>query len=363
MLPADWAEFSRFQRQVDQWVVYRDDQGRRAFTLPVANCSPASPWVKLDAISAAQWLLTENYHSKTLRWWLEYGCRDDYGCTLETTSAWALMLYHAARVLSPGVSSAPFLTWPEGNGRLVRHFEAIIGARMRRQQLVVDVSSNDQHVDLMILRTGSGAPYRLRARHVILAVPRFIASYLLATSQSNLTESTKLFTYTPWMVANLHLKERPRSVDFPLSWDNVLFDSPSLGYVVATHQTLNDDGPTILTYYFPLTDIQPGAARARLASMDHAACCDVVMSDLVRAHPDLPQLVTRIDVWRWGHAMIRPIPGLIWSGNLVNAQKPLGRIHFANTDLSGVALFEEAHAHGVRAADAILSERRKVPIG
>jgi hypothetical protein len=142
----------------------------------------------------------------------------------------------------------------------------------------------------------------------------------------------------------------------------VLFDSPSLGYVVATHQTLNDDGPTILTYYFPFTDVEPNIARAHLASLDHAECCDLVMSDLVRAHPDLPQLVTRIDVWRWGHAMSRPTPGLIWSGARMEAQKPFGRVHFANTDLSGLALFEEAFAHGVRAADAILSERRTVSV-
>lgn len=60
--------------------------------------------------------------------------------------------------------------------------------------------------------------------------------------------------------------------------------------------------------------------------------------------------------------MIRPTPGLIWGGSLNEARKPLGRVHFANTDLSGVALFEEAHAHGLRAADAILAEHRGVPV-
>jgi hypothetical protein len=32
----------------------------------------------------------------------------------------------------------------------------------------------------------------------------------------------------------------------------------------------------------------------------------------------------------------------------------MGNIHFANTDLSGVALFEEALYHGVRAAEEIV---------
>ncbi len=110
-----------------------------------------------------------------------------------------------------------------------------------------------------------------------------------------------------------------------------------------------------------LKSTEPHAARSRLASLNHSECCDVVMSDLVRAHPDLPDLVSRIDIWRWGHAMIRPIPGLIWGGARNEAYQPQGRVHFANIDLSGLALFEEAHAHGIRAADAILNELRTVP--
>ena len=35
--------------------------------------------------------------------------------------------------------------------------------------------------------------------------------------------------------------------------------------------------------------------------------------------------------------------------------RPLGRVHFAHTDLSGLALFEEAHDHGVRAAEEVLT--------
>ena len=39
------------------------------------------------------------------------------------------------------------------------------------------------------------------------------------------------FEYGSWMVANLHLRARPRSTGFPFAWDNVIMDSPSLGYV------------------------------------------------------------------------------------------------------------------------------------
>ena len=34
-----------------------------------------------------------------LRWWVEYGCRDDYGALLSSVSAWAGVHYHASRPL------------------------------------------------------------------------------------------------------------------------------------------------------------------------------------------------------------------------------------------------------------------------
>jgi hypothetical protein len=52
--------------------------------------------------------------------------------------------------------------------------------------------------------------------------------------------------------------------------------------------------------------------------------------------------------------MIRPTPGFIWSTSRRAGLRPFRGIHFANTDLSGVALFEEAFDHGLRAADETL---------
>jgi hypothetical protein len=159
------------------------------------------------------------------------------------------------------------------------------------------------------------------------------------------------------MVANLFLKSRPREAGFPLAWDNVLYESPSLGYVTATHQRGIDRGPTVLTYYYPLCDADPGAARSRLLALGWADWADVALADLERAHPDLRGLVERLDVMRWGHAMVRPRPGFIWGRARAEAVKPFRGIHFAHSDLSGLSLFEEAFYHGIRAAEEVLSAR------
>jgi len=130
------------------------------------------------------------------------------------------------------------------------------------------------------------------------------------------------------MVANLHLRDRPREDGLPLAWDNVPYESPSLGYVAATHQRGLDYGPTIFTYYYPFCETDVRAARQRLLSLDWPEWSEVVLADLGRAHDDLAGLVERLDVIRWGHAMIRPRPGFVWSADRRKAAQPMRGIHF-----------------------------------
>ena len=300
------------------------------FVIPLAYSAPDP---ELDAISIAQWLDARGFTSPRLRWYVEYACRDDYGTLLGDTSAWAALFYYASR------EERPVITWPEGNGRIVAHLAR--HANIRTNVLVTSVTPVDGGVEVVANGTG------IRARHVIVAAPQFIVSRLIPS------RGRTAFTYGSWMVANLTLRDRPVSRGFPSAWDNVFYESPSLGYVTATHQRGIDHGPTVLTYYYPLCDADPAAARARMLSAGRDEWAEVALADLERAHPEIRTLTERVDVMRWGHAMVRPTPGAIWSDARMRAAKPLGNIHFANTDLSGVALFEEALFHGVRAAEEI----------
>jgi hypothetical protein len=165
------------------------------------------------------------------------------------------------------------------------------------------------------------------------------------------------FEMGAWLEANLTLSRRPGSRGFPECWDNVLYDSPSLGYVVATHQRdLPPKGPTVWTYYLPMIDADPRVARQRVYALTHAEACGLAIADLSRAHPDLAEVVTRIDVWRWGHAMARPKPGFaLGVARRVAQAQPDPNLHFASADLSGLPLFDEAQYQGVRAAEAVLA--------
>jgi len=361
----DKKQFERFNSEIGRWVAWRDSRGRRAFTLPVSACSDDAEVTALDQISMGNWMNQHGFNSPRLRWWVDYACRDDYGMLLDQTSAWAGLFYFCSRVVKPNVDSQPLITWPEGNGRLVNHLFETAREQIQLNRAAVELipveESGRTRVDVITLDQEGRNPRGYRAEKVIFAAPQFVARYIIRPYRDTPPQHIAEFEYGSWMVSNLLLRDRPKPKsdrDFPMAWDNVLYESPSLGYVVATHQRSRDRGPTVFTYYYPLCDDNPGSARTRLLETDWAGWAEVTLADLSRAHSDIRDLVERLDVMRWGHAMIRPRTGFIWGRARREGAKPFRSIHFAHSELSGVALFEEAFDVGLRAADEVLKELR-----
>ncbi len=358
--PDDVREIEAFRREVDALAGLRDGRGRRAFDSPLDRSSDDPDFRALDRVTMADWLAAKGLgRGRWLRWWVDYACRDDYGLEVEDASAWAGLFYFASRLSGPGAAAAPLLAWPEGNGRLVRHLAAALppGA-LRTGALALDVASLPERAEVLALDAARGELVRYEAERVVFALPKFLAPRVLRHVRDGRPGWPAAFHYGAWMVANVHLREHPEGPGAHLAWDNVFYDSPSLGYVVATHQAHVDAGPTVITYYYPYVDRDANAGRRRLFEADHRALSDAVLADLRPAHPGLDRLVERVDVWRWGHAMVQPRPGLVWGPERAEARQPFGRVHMAHSDLSGVALFEEAFAQGVRAADEALAALR-----
>jgi glycine/D-amino acid oxidase-like deaminating enzyme len=341
----DIRQLRAFEAEIARWAAWRDARGRRAFTIPLAHCSDDAEVTALDGMSMAQWLDERGMTSPRLRWFVDYACRDDYGSRLHDTSAWAAIFYFAAR------EQRQTVTWPDGNGRIVAHLARSVSSR--GGWLVTDVNPTEAGADVIAVRGDEAVG--VHAKRVIFAGPQFVAARVIRPWRDAPPSHLGEFTYGSWLVANLALRDRPQSHGFPLAWDNVLYDSPSLGYVVATHQQGIERGPTVLTYYYALCESDPRAERERLLSAGRDDWAEVVLADLSRAHPEIRTLTTQLDVMRWGHAMIRPRPQFVWSDARRNASRPLRAIHFANTDLSAIALCEEALDHGVRAAEEVLA--------
>jgi hypothetical protein len=364
--PHDLDELRQFRAEIARWVKWRDAKGRRAFAIPVSTSSNEPEVTSLDSISMSEWIRRQGWSSPRLLWLIDYSCRDDYGATSAQTSAWAGLFYFASRVRAADGESQSLITWPEGNGRLVQHFSDRVRPQLRCGLAVVDVAlkkvRDAQTVEVTAVDVQTGEAVGFRARRAVFAAPQFLAPHLIRELPKDRKGYAREFEYSPWLVANLHLRERPRERGFPLSWDNVLYDSRSLGYVTATHQTGIDYGPTVLTWYSALCDDgsgegdrQASIARQRLFDMTWPEAAEIVLSDLERAHPEIRTLVERLDVMKWGHAMVRPRTGFVWSQARRTAAAAFAPIHFAGTDLSGVALCEEAVYHGVRAAEEALA--------
>jgi len=129
----------------------------------------------------------------------------------------------------------------------------------------------------------------------------------------------------------------------------VIYDSPSLGYVDATHQSLRTrEDRSVWTYYFALGGT-PSYGREVLTRRSWREWTEFILSDLERVHRDIRRCVSRVDIMRMGHAMVRPAPGFLTSTKQVAALERPG-FYLAHSDISGLSLFEEAQYRGVEAA-------------
>jgi hypothetical protein len=343
-------DFRRFDE------LMHDFRASGAFTIPMAlGTSRVQPHRALDARSMSQWLDDNGLTSPALRWYIDYACRDDYGALARDTSAWAGIHYFASR---PHEDKGP-LTWPEGNGWIVKQLLTKLQPFVRTNAPVSRIERATRSGTV-----GSRGDWRVQtpdttyiAEAVIFAAPRFVAPYMIADMERE--RSTAV--YSPWLTANLTLDrwpaERGRS-ELSAAWDNVIYDSPALGYVVAPHQSLRSRAArperTVWTYYWALAHDTPVAARRALASNDWGYWRDRILHDLERAHPDIRECVSRIDVMRHGHAMIRPTPGFLSAPERRSPRLP-DTLQLAHSDRSGLSLFEEAQYQGVTAARRILA--------
>lgn len=329
--PREREQVKRFHVLMDEF----EDSGE--FAIPSATGRRAR--TDLDRISMADWLKREGFDSEAVHWHADYACRDDYGARASQTSAWAGIHYFAAR--GQRDDKGP-LTWPEGNGWIVRKLLDRVGKHLRTGTFVHRISRAGTR-----WRVFAGeAEYQAEA--VIFAAPTHLAAYLIEGAPP------AGIVYSPWLTANLTLDRWPDQGATHYAWDNVIHRSPALGYVVATHQSLRTQIPkTVWTYYWALCDQAPAEARRLLLEKDAQYWSEAILRDLEPAHEEIRQCVSRIEIMRFGHAMARPIPG-----HLSRRIRDLEGLYFAHSDLSGFSIFEEAQYRGVEAAERAIRRLR-----
>lgn len=333
------AEMEHFTARMNDFKKQRGRDGRRPFAIPVDQSSRDAEWLALDSITMDAWMTREGFCCEALRWYVNYCCRDDYGAGIGEVSAWAGLHYFASR------DDGDILTWPEGNGWLVKRIMEKFRAVSFHQAVVHRLSNEGGEVVADVFHPQTGESNRHHAKAAVCALPRFIAQRIIP----GLAPITTL-NYSPWAVANLTWSGEP-----PPSWDSVFRNSKSLGYVVATHQSLHPfPTDSMLTWYRPLDHMAAPQAREELLNKHWTQWRDEILADMLPAHPDVSTRVSNMDVMLWGHGMIRPVPGFITGEDRTRMLVPQGRIVFAHTDMSGISIFEEACARGTDASANIL---------
>lgn len=339
-------EVDRFSSIVESFSERRGRDGKPAFTLPGALSSTDPELLALDRISMDRWLRDQGFSTTMLRWLVEYATLDDFGANLDQCSAWAGLLYFAARAFeSDQLGGSRYLVWPEGNGYLMRGLQKLARPEVSNDALAYAVRETRDGVEVDYVDVPTETTRRISARAVVLAVPGFIARRLIPSAPPQLERTT-----SSWLVANLHLRHRAIPTQ---AWDSVLYGARGLGYVDADHQRLRDEERTVWTYFRAHGGADTTGIRRGLLQQQWAAHASSVIADLAQAHPDLPGEIDRIDVMVWGHAMPRPVPGFLGRSPWSHPSMLTPRIAWAHVDLTGFALFEEANAHGLRAAEAI----------
>jgi phytoene dehydrogenase-like protein len=352
---ADRDQIQRFLTTMHEFKSAKGADGMFAFDLPVDASSRDPEFLQLDTQSMAAYLNDAGYTSPYLLWYVNYCCLDDYGSTMHDTSAWAGIHYFASRKgAAANAESDDVLTWPEGNYWLVEKLAKPSQTKIQSQVLVMAVRVQGNSVLVDWFDAAKNMVVQTQAKAVIMATPQFVNQYVV---QSERKIDVKDFEYAPWLVANLTvhgtLDERRGE---PLCWDNVVYGSDSLGYVHAGHQQLAmPKEKTVLTYYKPLASGDATAQRKQMQQSKWADCSQSVFADLQSAHPTLKQNTENLDVFLWGHGMIKPKPGFIWRDSRAAVAQPIAnKIYFAHSDMGGVSVFEEAFAQGIRAAEAVL---------
>jgi glycine/D-amino acid oxidase-like deaminating enzyme len=334
---ADAAHYKHFEERIHEL------RQSGAFRIPMeAGLAKATPAIRaLDQITLDDWLRREGLFSPYLHWLLDYSTRDDYGTRSSAVSAWVGLHYFAAREPE---EKGP-LTWPEGNGWIARRLIEKLKPQIRTRSMAVHIRREAARWQVFTEKT------LYEADAVIFAAPTWLAHWLVEPAPPRW-----MIQSAPWITANLTLDGWPKNEGFDYAWDNVIYDSPSLGYVVATHQNVKMHEPrTVWTWYMALADGAAADQRRVLLSSDWNYWKEYVLKDLERAHPDIRRLTRRIDMFRIGHAMPRPLPGTVFNAERERRARPAGTFVYANCDLGGLSLFEEAQWRGVAAADHVLA--------
>ena len=359
MTEEETKELERFIALTEQYRKETGTDGKPAFTIPAEWCSNDARYLELDKISLFDFLTKQQFKTDFIFWFINYCCKDDFGCDMRTTSAWAGMHYFCSRNgKASNVHPYEQLTWPEGNFFLVKCLQTTISQYIQTGMLVYNIVPYNElwHCHVFDVKTNTSILYE--CRNLILATPQFVNKRLL-NFDHGLAFSE--FNYFPWLVANITITDKHNlNGASELSWDNVFYSSKSLGYVNACHQSPDrSQSKTVITFYYNFSENNAKSEREGLYQQNEHFYKKFIIEDLKIAHPKIEEQIEDIELYTYGHGMISAAVGLRTSLMRKRLEEGLNRLYFVNSDVSGLSIFEQAFYRGIEASKKILEQHEQ----
>ena len=353
----DEDQLKRFHDLVHEYKFKKGSDGKFVFNIPLMESSQDPMFLKLDDVSFADFLKEQGYTSNVVSWYMNYCTLDDFGMGIDTVSAWGGLHYFCSRRPLGQYDDHKIMTWPEGNGWVLQKLTEYLKDHIQPNHAVMRIHPTENgRVTSRIYNFDTKELAECESEHLIYSGPQFLAPYLFEDKKNLPKVSSD--DYYSWVIANVTVKLKPEEFQ-NLHWDNVRYQSSSLGYVHARHQELRGrfDGNTVLTLYWPLYDKNLTATeiRKKVSGLGWDDWAPRVEAELEAMHPGMAVSIQSMDIKIYGHAMIGPRVGRMHSvfQQPWKAQKNQN-IYFAHTDNSGMSLFEEAHYWGHRVAQDVL---------
>jgi monoamine oxidase len=337
--------------------------GRRAFAVPVAFSSNDEKFRKLDSMTFSEWLNTERFVDEHLLSYLNYCCTDEYGAGISIVSAWAGLHYFCSRDgQGSNAEDGAVLTWPDGLSSVMRFLEKDFRLTERwLTGIALNVRKVGAKVQVVSMND-TGEVTLIKAKKVVVATPLFVTARIDTEVASAIKNKQNFMPhYQPWVVANFLFKYHlPEKAGAELAWDNIVHQSKGLGFVNANHQDFkvatSNAMPQLLTAYHAFPDVEPFASRRWLVDCSDNELLALATPDLITAYGRyFWRHLNAVHITVRAHGMPSPRPGYMSNQLRRELGDENGSVVYANADLSGYSVFEEAAYWGKRAALQILS--------
>lgn len=348
-------QIDSFMKLVHSLKDKKDDEGKYYFDIPVIRSSQKNEWFETNKISAYDWLMQNHYTSKALHWYINYCTSDDFGSNYKNTSAWAMFHYFSSRKGKAGNADfEDILTWPEGNHFLAKKLIEHISTPIYTNEMALHIQHVNGKIEVFHQNTISKQWTKTICNQLVLNTPFHVVKKLLPEfDKSSIVEK---FNAYPWLVANITLKEPTEKNGMDLSWDNVIYNVDSLGFIHSNHQTLSRKHTNhVFTYYKALNNDTAKNERKKLFEKSIEELNKEIIAELQFIYPDIEKYILSIEIKKIGHGMTSPTPNFLFSETLKQFSNPYQNIHFTHTDFCGMSIFEEAFYKGLETAHKILN--------